>query len=280
MTAEVDMKKTIQRALAILGSLASLAAFSAESVAFLTNLKGEVTVDGSKARLLSELSRGQKVVVAKDAQASVMFIASGKEYPLRGPGEFVVNDAEVGAGRGPAPTARETEWRANAKVLGQVGQTSAASVRMRSVAPPKAVSPLVFPTQGNVATLQPTFRWTAAAPAEITLSIVGEEKAVHTGKATGNTYRVPAKLKPDTEYAWGVRVAGSELGSARFRTLPSEAIQVAEKRKPSERAEFSDRVMYALMLQDLGATQEAQEQWSKLSKERADLPELATLAGK
>ncbi|APV48734.1 hypothetical protein BWI17_02965 [Betaproteobacteria bacterium GR16-43] len=280
MTAEVDMKKTIQRALAILGSLASLAAFPAESVAFLTNLKGEVTVDGSKARLLSELARGQKVVVAKDAQASVMFIASGKEYPLRGPGEFVVNESEVGAGSGPAPTARATEWRANARVLGQVGQTSAASVRMRSIAPPKAVSPLVFPTQGNIATLQPTFRWTATAPAEITLSVVGEEKAVHAGKAVGNSYRVPAKLKPDTEYAWVVRIAGSELGSARFRTLPSEAIQVAEKRKPSERAEFSDRVMYALMLQDLGASQEAQEQWSKLAKERADLPELATLAGK
>ena len=274
------MKKTIQRALAILGSLASLAAFSADSVAFLTNLKGEVTVDGAKARLLTELSRGQKVAVPKDAQASVMFIASGKEYPLRGPGEFVVKDVELAAASGPAPAARATEWRASAKVLGQVGQTSAASVRMRSVAPPKAVSPLLFPTQGNVATLQPTFRWTAAGPAEVTLSVVGEEKPVHAAKASGNSYRVPAKLKPDTEYAWSVRVAGNDVGSARFRTLPAEAIQAAEKRKPAERAEFSDKVMYALMLQDLGASQEAQEQWSKLSKERADLPELATLAGK
>jgi len=32
------------------------------------------------------------------------------------------------------------------------------------------------------------------------------------------------------------------------------------------------------MLQEMGATQEARESWSKLSQERADLPELAAFA--
>ena len=36
--------------------------------------------------------------------------------------------------------------------------------------------------------------------------------------------------------------------------------------------------MYALFLQELGATQEAQDAWARLAQERADLPELSSLA--
>ena len=271
------MKKTIQRALGWMACLAAAGAW-AEGVAFLTNLKGDVAVDGARPQLLGELARGQKVTLGKDAQASVMYIASGKEFALRGPGDFVVEAAEVASSSGgTAPTARATEWRASAKVLGQVAQTSAASVRMRSIAPPKPAVQSLFPSQGNIATLQPTFRWTTSGPAEIKLSVVGEAKPVHVGKAADNSYHMPAKLKPDTEYVWTVSSGGNEIGTGKFRTLPLEAIQRAEKRKPSERADFSDRVMYALMLQDLGATQEAQEAWAKLAQERSDLPELAAL---
>jgi len=277
MTAEVDMKKTIQRALMWIACLATTGAF-AQGIAFLTNVKGEVAVDGARPQLLSELARGQKLALGKDSQASVMYIATGKEFALRGPGEYLVKDAEVSAASGMPPVTRATEWRASTKVLGQVAQTSAASVRMRSISPPKSSATLLFPTRGNIATLQPTFRWASQGPAEVTLSIVGEEKPVHTGKINGSSYRIPAKLKPDTEYFWVLSAGGSELGAGKFRTLPLDAIQQVEKRKPSERADFSDRVMYALMLQDLGAVQEAQELWSKLSSERSDLPELAGLA--
>jgi hypothetical protein len=277
MTAEVDMKKTIQRALMWMACLATTGTF-AQGIAFLTNLKGEVAIDGAKPQLLAELSRGQRLALGKDAQASVMYIASGKEFALRGPGEYVVQDAEVSTTSGAAPAARTTEWRASTKVLGQVAQTSAASVRMRSIAPAKGTAQLLFPTQGNVATLQPTFRWATQGPTEVTLSVVGDEKPVHTGKINGNSYRMPAKLKPDTEYVWVVSSGANELGAGKFRTLPLHVIQEVERRKPSERADFTDRVMYALMLQDFGAIQEAQELWSKLSKERADLPELAGLA--
>jgi hypothetical protein len=73
-------------------------------------------------------------------------------------------------------------------------------------------------------------------------------------------------------------VAGQEIGTARFRTLPAAALQDAQKRRPAEKAEFSDRLMYALLLQEMGAVQEAQEAWAKLAQERSDLPELANLA--
>ena len=145
------------------------------------------------------------------------------------------------------PVTRETSWRASNKVLTQVAQTSAASVRMRSIAQPKAdtTPKLLFPTEGTVATLQPTFRWRAdpALKGDFTLYIIGQEKPVHTGKGMAGTYKLPAKLKPETEYSWTLASGGNELGSGRFRTLSGDAVAQLEKRRPGEKAEFSDRIM-------------------------------------
>jgi hypothetical protein len=274
--------RTIQRALAILAGLLAGAAFAAEGVAFISNVKGEASLEGgARAALLTELARGQKLSLGKDAQLAVMYIASGKEYVLRGPGEYEVKDNEVAAATGVPPVTRGTEWRASSKVLVQVTQASAASMRMRSAAPVKAppAERLIFPTQGNVASLQPTFRWAAKDPkAEFSLSVVGQERPVHQAKPNGTSYRVPAKLKPDTEYVWVVATAAGEVGTGTFRTLPAEGVERIEKRRPAEKAEFTDRLLFALLLQEVGAIEEAKEAFGKLSRERADLPELAALA--
>jgi hypothetical protein len=259
-------------------------ALPAQGVAFFSDLRGEVAVDGNaRPNLLSELSKGQKISVGRDSQASVMFTATGKEYLLKGPGEYAVKDTEIGGAIMP-PASRSTDWRASPKVLTQVAQTSAASVRMRSIAKPKddPGAHAVFPVEGNIASLQPVFRWRAddtRAPAEFTLLVVGQEKPVHVAKAVaGASYRLPAKLKPETEYVWSATSGGSEVGAGKFRTLTIEALARIEKRRPAERAEFSDRLLFTMLLQEMGATQEARESWARLAQERADLPELSALA--
>jgi hypothetical protein len=273
--------KAFKRSILALLVLAAGSAFGADTVAFLSNMKGDVAVDAeSRPTLLAELSKGQKIVVGKDAQAAVMYIASGKEFVLKGPGEYVVSDVEVVGTSGASPVTRNTEWRASSKVLVQVAQTSSASVRMRSIAPPKADTgpKLLYPTKGNITTLQPTFRWRAADPktqVDFVLWIAGQDKPVAQAKAASGAFKVPAKLKPDAEYTWTVTVNGDEIGSGSFHTLSADAIQQIDKRRPPDKAEFSDRLMFTLMLQEVGAVQEAQESWAKLSQERSDLPELA-----
>lgn len=277
------MKTTMLRT--ILAAILAVAATAwADGVAFISNLKGDVSVDGNpRPMLLSELNRGQKLVVGRDGMASVMFIASGKEYALKGPGEYLVKDSEVSSASGIPPMTRETAWRTSDKALVQVAQTSSASVRMRSLGVPKADTEprLLFPTQGNVATLQPMFRWRAPdarAQAEFVLAVAGQDKPVHTAKAKEGSYRVPAKLHADTDYVWTVSVGDDEVGTGRFRTLPADALAQVEKRRPSEKADFSDRLMFAMMLHEMGAEQEAREAWARLAQERTDLPELAALA--
>ncbi len=101
---------------------------------------------------------------------------------------------------------------------------------------------------------------------------------MHLAKVSGLEHRMTAKLKPDTEYAWMVSMNGAQVGTGKFRTLPADAIQAIDKRRPSEKAEFSDRLLFALYLQEMGARQEAREAWARLSQERTDLPELSAFA--
>lgn len=262
--------------------LAPLPALAADGIAFISDMKGEVAVDGTpRPMLMSELARGQKVVVGRDSQASVMFISTGKEYILKGPAEYLVKDTEI-AGSIMPPVARSTDWRTSSRVLAQVANTSAASVRMRSVKMPKAepAAKASFPAEGSVASLQPVFRWRGEGPkAEFTLLVVGQDKPVHVARNVGGgTYKLAAKLRPDTDYSWTAVADGSEIGSGKFRTLTSEALARVETRRPPERSGFSDRLMFALLLQEMGAVQEAREAWARLSQERSDLPELSALA--
>ena len=274
----------IQRAFLTAFLLAAATMAAAQGIAFITNLKGDVALDGNpRPQLLAELSKGQRITVGKDSLASVMYIASGKEYVLKGPADYLVKDTEISGSTAMPPVTRDTTWRTTNKVLVQVAQTSAASVRMRSIAQPRPEpqQKLIYPTQGNIATLQPTFLWKLAdakAQGEFVLLADGAEKPVHQAKTAGGTYRVPAKLQPDKDYSWYVTVAGNEIGSGRFRTLSADAVTQIERRRPADKADFSDRLLFTLMLHEMGAAQEAREAWAKLSQERADLPELAALA--
>jgi len=275
------MKRTIQRTFLAIVLAAASAAF-ADGIAFITNIKGEISVDGNmRPALLSELNRGQKIVVGRDSQASVMYILSGKDYVLRGPADYVVKDNEVTGSAAMPPVTRDTAWRTSNEVLAQVGQTSAASVRMRSIGKPKVEEPiLIYPTKGAVATLQPTLRWhdDGKVPGEVMLQVVGQDKPMVKAKASGGMYKVAAKLAPDTEYVWVVTAAGNELGTAKFRTLSQDALAQVERRRPSDKEDFSDRLLFTLMLQEMGAVQEARESWTRLAQERSDLPELAAFA--
>ena len=271
---------------ALLLAAAPLAAAAADGIAFITNLKGDVAVDGApRPLLMGELSKGQKLVLGKEAQLSVMYIQSGKEYALRGPGEYAVGEREISSSMGMPPAARDTAWRASGEVLVKVSQTAAASIRMRSLAPAKAEAKprLEYPTRGAASSLQPILRWHAADAKdafELTIASVtgGETKVQHKARVTGSTWRVPAKLRPDTEYQWTVMAGGTTIGSSNFRTLPVAAQEKVDKRRPADKAEFTDRLLYALLLQEVGAVQDAAEHWARLSQERPDLPELASLA--
>ena len=260
-------------------------------IAFVTDVKGDAAMDAGKATLMAEVKKGARISCTKDCAVGVMYLISGKEYVLKGPGDFLVGDNEVTAKIGPPPTMRDTNWKVSSKVVAQVAQTSSASIRMRSLGGTTKPEPataalaerLIYPRDTTVASLQPAFRWASAnpkGPFEFELKASAGAKSVYKTKASATTVALPknVKLLPDAEYNWIVKTGGSEVGTTTFKTLPAHSLDLTQKRKPADNALFSDWLLYALTLKDVGADQDAGEIWAKLAKDRPDLPELAALA--
>lgn len=269
-------------------SMAALSAQAQTGIAFITDVKGEAGLDTGKASLMAEIKKGARINCTRECAVGVMYLLSGKEYLLKGPGDFLVGDSEVTAKIGPPPTVRETKWKVSSQVVAQASQTSSASIRMRSLGSAKAeialpAERLIYPRDTKVATLQPAFRWTSASgkgPFEFELKASGSAKPVYKAKAGTMNLNLPGnvKLQPDVEYSWAVKSAAADVGMTSFKTLPAHAIDLAQKRKPEDKAAFSDWLLYALTLKEVGADQDAGEVWARLAKDRPDLPELAALA--
>jgi hypothetical protein len=263
----------------VLLCLASVAR-AADPVAFLSDIRGDVVMNGAgRPPFLTELLPGTRLSLGPDARAAVMYVVSGEEFALMGPGEFVVTREGVKASKGTAPSSRVPGLRASAAALVETSRAATASLRMRSAPAPRAdrAGPH-YPVNARIATLQPTLRW--AGEAETTYAVVVTSRAgkeVFRGAAKGPSLRLPSRLVAGQAYAWTYSAGEAALGDARFETLPADAIAAADKARAGAKS-FSDRVLLALALQDLGATQDAREVWNQLAAERPDTPELAGLA--
>ena len=271
-------------------TLTMAARAQANGIAFVTDVKGEAVMDAGKATLMAEVKKGARISCTKECAVGVMYLISGKEYELKGPGDFLVGDSEVTAKIGPPPTMRDTNWKVSSKVVAQVAQTSSASIRMRSLGGAQKVETaaplaerLIYPRDTSVATLQPAFRWASAnpkGPFEFELKGSDGAKPLYKARSSTTTLALPKNIKllPDADYSWVVKAGGVAVGTTNFKTLPAHSLDLTQKRKPDDKSTFSDWLLYALTLKDVGADQDAGEIWTKLAKDRPDLPELAALA--
>lgn len=258
----------------------AFAARATDPVAFLSDISGEVVMNGGgRPPFLAELLPGTKLALAPGARAAVMYVVSGEEFTLKGPGEFVVSREGVKATKGTSPSSRVPGLRASASVVVDTSRAATASLRMRSAPAPRSdrAGPQ-YPVNARIATLQPTLRWAGEAGTAYSVVVTSRAgKDVFRGTAKGPSLRLPSRLLAGQAYAWTYSAGEAALGDARFETLPADAIAAADKARAGAKS-FSDRVLLAMVLQDLGAAQDAREVWTQLAAERPDIPELAGLA--
>jgi hypothetical protein len=271
----------MRRAFATLAVVFAAAAQAADPVAFVADLKGNATIEGNgKVVFLAELAPGTRLLLGTGASLAITYASTGDEFTIGGPGEFLVTPVEIRAEKGAAPTRRRVVALSDPGIVARVSRTATASLRMRGLSPGADTKAMLqYPVDTRVASLQPDLRWRGEAPAEgFTIVIVDAKgKEVWKGNSVQPTARPPVKLSPATAYKWTVMNPKGAIGEARFETLPVAALAKAEKSRASARS-FSDRVMHAFLLQDLGATQDAKAAWASLAAERPELPELAALA--
>jgi hypothetical protein len=252
-------------------------------VAFVTDIKGEVALDDvRRLSLLAELAEGQKLSVMKNASLMVMYIRSGAEFSLKGPGQYEIRGMEIVTLQGSPLSIRATRWRPEAGKVVETSKSATASLRMRSAASamarvPTPVFQTAYPADTRIATLQPTLRWgDGAKPYTIVVSTDGKE--VFRGNTENNFLKLPITLAAGKKYVWTATSVTQRLDPLAFSTLTQDELKRLADLKPGAAASFSDRLMYALTLRNLDARQEANEIWGELARERPDLPELAALA--
>ena len=269
----------MKRLALLLAALAlSLAASAADPVAFVADLQGNATIEGDgKVNFLAQLNSGTRLLLGTGAKVAVTYAATGAEFTLTGPGEFVVTDVEVKAEKGAAPAKRVVATLKDAALVARIAKTATASLRMRSAQASSAKARLDYPVDTKVTTLQPEFRLVNVSDgSEVTLRDAGG-KEIWKGPAQSGIARPGVKLSAATRYRWTVMTSAGALSEAHFETANADAIARVAKARAASKS-FSDRVMHALLLQDVGAAQEARAAWGELSRERPDVAELAALA--
>ena len=263
------------------GLLAAGLGAEAANVAFVADVRGSATIEGDgKLSFLAELAPGTRLLLGTGATAAITFAATGSEYTLTGPGEFAIGVSDVKADKGAAPVKRNVATLPDPTVVTRLSQAATASVRMRSIPPPPPVQAVLeYPVDARVATLQPVLRWKGDMSTEGVMVRVQETsgKEVLKAQMQPNAKAPTLKLSPGTRYTWTIMTSRGTVAEAAFETLPADAVARAQKSRSAAKT-FSDRVLHAILLQDLGATQDAREAWTALARERPELPELAALA--
>jgi hypothetical protein len=283
------LKKLAQKfAISLFGmmfALFPLIANSAEPVAMITDLKGSVYLasKGKAAPLavLSYLPPGEEIILDAGAQVVVTYFAQSTEFSFKGPGRVVIQAQEAKALKGSVETRRlDSEKSGAAMKFVQSGKLTFATVEMRALAFVKPT--LISPVNTKIASLTPVFRWKGLDDIEKYLITLTDEQGqiVRQVEAATNSWTVPTDtvLQYGTNYRWKVEAflnTGDKLNAqGSFSVADPATINRINAKQPAANARFSDKVTYAIFLEEEGFRENAKSIWQELAAQRPDDPNL------
>jgi hypothetical protein len=259
----------------LLSCFAVAASAPAAPVALVTDVVGTGTKNGTALRLLAALPRNSEVSVADGGRVVVFYLADGTEWTLAGRGRFRLEaTAPRVLGASPAPL-RQPATAAFSTVRFRTDRATQGGLQMRGSAQrPMLVAPVdEVVLDGDVA-----FTWSpAGAGTRYRFELVdGAGAAVLVTDTNDATLRLPASaaLVPGRAYVWAVSGRDPNAGepfyrAAAFRVADAATDARLRAAKPPADAPFSQRVLYAALLEDAGAKSAALAVRAALTAERS-----------
>ncbi|MBK6742222.1 MAG: hypothetical protein IPG66_04290 [Hydrogenophilales bacterium] len=246
----------------------------AQGVAMVLDRTGTVeAIHAGKARrlnVLDYLAADSEVRLADAASATLVYLASSREWQFTGPGRYRLKSDAPAVLQGAAPKARGVPApSAQAMVKLEPAQRerlALGAMVMRGDGPLRIVSP----NGVDVLTNQPTLIWLAGDGQEIRVSVFDEsQQIVAQGVATKMPWPLPKALPPG-EYTWRIEAtaAGGSPRLGRFRIIGDDDERRALPTRPP--AEFAQRVAHAVMLESHDLPHDALMLWRALAAERPD----------
>ena len=244
----------------------------AASVALVTDIVGNAilaTRPSQPLKLLTELAAGAEIVVAENTQLVVFYLGDGAEYTFNGPGRYRLQVRGPKALRGGVPVrkASPTVYRTLRVKTERVAQGALAT---------RSDPILLFPVSEVVLDGSAGFTWRRFAPeAAYQFELVdGSGTRLLFAETRDTEIRLPPtmRLTPGETYYWSVR-GRDELGNTFYRPSEFRVADIVSRERleaaaPAADAPFSERVLYAALLDQAGCVSAAQVQRRILGVER------------
>lgn len=259
--------------------IAATAAAAAEPpVAMVTEAtgKGEVMRSGSASglRLLTELETNAQVTLQKDARAVVLYLQSGDQYALAGPGVFVIGlERPLAEKQAAGPIKLGPVTGKNGKPL-QIrnASLSQAGIVMRTAG--KRPIPAKRPTGAVTLSTPAVFEWEAIGAGIDYEFVLKDEKGntVFAQVAPENQVHLPAEisLDPGAVYRWSVSARGADgaryLSVYRFSVADLATKAAFDNFYPQGSATIAERVAFAAWLESYGLADEMAQYRQELNK--------------
>ena len=251
-----------------------------------TDVSGSVSTSSGHVALLDQLSEGSEIRLGSDAFVVVVYLKSGKQTRVDGPGLAKVGGDDVMVSGGARQQSKQIHYKGiegNALAINPV-QTQVAGVIMRGEHTRPRVE-LDNLRSAYAAQAHPTFRWHTTAPAERFHFRLEDEKGkvIHSEVVQTRSLQLPEaiQLNPDQRYTWYLKATFSGKSSdsdwGDFVLLSEQARDEVAKRKPAKDASFSDQLLYAVWLEQHELFDAAVKQWEFLSSQRPEDQRLKAL---
>lgn len=276
--------------------LALMLAFGAqaapEPVAMITDVEGPVLVRlgpgprSEPADVLMSLPAGAALTLPSGGKLSLVYFGSSKEYQFTGPDAVSLAVEHPTALSGSEAGARSLKALGGARIApAEVQNLVQAGLQMRSADLRKRIQ-LRSPVNAVVTEAQPLFVWSPLEPGvQYRFSLHDESgQAILETLIDSTSLRLPeaSGLKDGTAYTWTVSArsrSGSDFAtSAEFRTADAAQRAAVATLREGLAATASERVLLALMLQNMGLYAEAGEAWQAAARDRPESGQLRRLA--
>lgn len=271
--------------LAISCYLAIGSAQAAEPIAMVTDLSGDAWMQkGQKQERLSILSYiEQGGIVRLDAKSSILIttFSPAAEYSISGPAKLELVGGEVrvlNGGKLVKLTLDEQKASAGRQFSAvQRERLAMAALRMRGSGAGGFGLNQISPVSVEILNVRPVFNWSAPREAKrFIVKLVDETEGKTVKEVTVNepSWKMPSdlSLQYQHQYSWQVRAmlaSGQEMTTmAEFSTVNEAQSRRIMQNKPSANAPFSDRVLYAVLLESEGLDLDAADEWKLLAAER------------
>ncbi len=252
-----------------------------EPVAMVTDLKGAASLveGGSRSSLavLAYLAPGVEIQAEAGTRVVVTYLSEAREYSFNGPAKVAIgrNAAEVLQGKSGESRQLAESSTAAARKFAPLQRERMAMLSFEMRGPSQALR-LLGPVNTQVLAECPGFSWTTL-PGIARYRLVLMDDAgltAHEAHVEGGYYRLPreAVLQRGRKYTWKVegKPQSGKMISATgsFVILDAERASTILAARPGAEAPFSERVLYAVLLESEGLGFDARTEWRALARER------------